>query len=574
MHGPNNSAILSFTGRRWLAPAPVDPATRDLFGLPAWVNGILTRRGIVGAPAVDRYLGPSLATLEDPGQMADMGAATARLSAAIARRELITVYGDYDVDGVCSTAILVEFLRTVGADVEYYIPDRRAEGYGLNESAVRALSERCRVLITADCGITAVREIAIAQEKGLDVVIVDHHQVGPVLPPAVACLNPHRPDCAFPFKGLCAAGVAFLLVVALRRVLREQGAFAAGAEPDVRRLLDLVAVATVADMVPVQHTNRTLVAAGLRVMSQGLRPGLRALCQVAKLDLNTLSATDLGYRIGPRINARGRMSQAVQAVDLMLTHDVQQATDLAAALDAANEERRHVELATVDAAMRQIDDAGYGDGAALVVYDPSWHPGVLGLVATRLVGRWHRPALVIGEGGKGSGRSIEGVDLHAALTAVAGHLQRYGGHPAAAGVTVDAANIPALRTAFCDEIERRAGKPPFVPILRPDIELDMAAVHLDMMQPLQRLAPFGQGNPEPLFVARQVHVRDKRRVGDAHLKLRLGQAAHDAIAFGLGRLYDTLPPTVDVLFHLERNLYQGRCNLQLRVQDLRDASAG
>lgn len=563
---------LSLTGRRWAGPTEPGPAPAPGgLAIPHWIRDLLLRRGISGDPAIGRYLEPSLASLEDPLHMADMAVAVQRLATAISLGERITVYGDYDVDGVCSTTVLVEFLRRVGAQVDYYIPDRRAEGYGLNETAVRELARRSQIMITTDCGITAVREIALARELGLDVVVVDHHQVGPTLPPSVANLNPHRPDCAFPFKGLCAAGVAFMLVMALRRHLREQGAFRTSPEPDVRELLDLVAVATIADMVPMQHTNRTLVAAGLRVMARGGRVGLRALCEVAKIDLSRLSATDVAFRIGPRINARGRMSHAVHGVDLLLTRDPTVAKQLAAALDAANELRRQVEKDTVEAAMLQIEREARGNDAALVAYDPSWHPGVLGLVATRLVGRWHRPAVVIGEGGKGSGRSIEGLDLHAALTACAGHLERFGGHPAAAGVTIDGTKVDAFRVALAAEVQGRLGAPPFVPVLRPDLELPSADLSLDMVLALQRLAPFGQGNPEPLFLARQVAVTSKRLVGLTHLKLRLGPQGHDAIAFGLGSFHDTLPAVVDLLFHLESNTYQGRTTLQLRIQDLRPA---
>jgi single-stranded-DNA-specific exonuclease len=569
MENCSPKARLSLTGRRWEWPGvPEHPEKPQSDGLPGWVSFLLQRRGVVGSEAVADYLEPSLGRLEDPHRMGDMPEAVARLLAARAAGEPVVVFGDYDVDGVCATAILVEFLRGVGCNVSYYIPCRRAEGYGLNAAAVTELAATCRLLVTVDCGITAHDEIGLARSLGMDVIVVDHHQVSTTLPPAVACLNPHRSDCGYPFKGLCAAGVAFMLAAAVRRALRDAGAFAGGQEPDLRVLLDMVALATVADMVPIQGANRVLVAAGLKRLRQAPRPGLLALCAVAKVDRAMVSATDLGFKLGPRINARGRMSQAGQAVELMLCRDPERARALAQELDVANELRRTVERITVEAAAERVEAEVLAEDAALVLYDAAWHPGVLGLVASRLVARFHRPALVIGEGGKGSGRSVEGVNLHAALTTAAAHLERFGGHPAAAGVTVLPEKVPALREALVAAVRATLGRPPFAPTLRPDLEVNAAMLDLTFADAVHQLAPFGQGNPEPLFAARGLPVRSKRIVGQTHLKLCLGDASADAIGFGMGELFDALPPRVDALFHVERNIYQGRVSLQLRLQDL------
>ncbi|HET6344511.1 MAG TPA: single-stranded-DNA-specific exonuclease RecJ [Myxococcota bacterium] len=562
-------ARLSLTGRRWEWPTvPRDPEKPRSDGLPEWIGLLLQRRGVVGAEAVAQYLEPTLALLEDPHLMEDMPRAVERLLAARASGEPVVVFGDYDVDGVCATGILVEFLRSVGCRVSYYIPCRRAEGYGLNATAVTELAVSTKLLVTVDCGITAHAEIGLARNLGMDVIVVDHHQVPEALPPAIACLNPHRPDCGYPFKGLCAAGVAFMLAAALRRALREAGAFRSAPEPDLRVLLDMVALATVADMVPIQGTNRVLVAAGLKRLRQSPRTGLLALCAVAKVDRALVSATDLGFKLGPRINARGRMSQAGQAVELMLCRDPERARVLAEELDAANEQRRSVERATVEAAASRVEAEGLTADAALVLHDPAWHPGVLGLVASRLVARFHRPALVIGEGGKGSGRSVEGVNLHAALSVAAPHLERFGGHPAAAGVTVLPEKVPALRETLAAAVRETLGCPPFAPTLRPDLEVNPAMLDLGFVEAVHKLAPFGQGNPEPLFAARGLPIRSKRVVGQTHLKLNLGDAGADAIGFGLGALHDDLPPRIDALFHVERNVYLGRVSLQLRLQDL------
>jgi single-stranded-DNA-specific exonuclease len=557
---------LSLTGRLWEWPQPV--ATPPEPGVPAWLGGLLARRGIEGPVAVQRYLEPSLTTLDDPGTMADMPAAAQRLAHAVVEREPITVYGDYDVDGVCSTSVLVDFLQRVGANVGWYIPDRRAEGYGLNESAVRDIATRSRVLVTADCGVTAAREVTVAKELGLDVIIVDHHRVPDTLPPALACLDPHRPDCAYPFKGLCATGVAFMVVGALRRALRAGSYFGAERpEPDIRELLDLVAIATVADMVPVVDTNRVLLAAGLRQIAAGRRPGLAALLTIADVDASRPSAGDIAFRIAPRINARGRMSHAAEAVELMLTKDVERARQLAAALDAANKERRRIEEETLAAALLRVESDGLAAHPGVVVSDPTWHPGVLGLVATRLVQRFHRPAIVIGEGGKGSGRTVEGVNLHDAMAAGSDLCLRFGGHSAAAGLTIEADNVPAFRERFGAAIRGQLGDAPYVTRLRPDLELTPEGLTLDMVADLERLGPFGQQNPQPLFVARDVRVRKKKIVGDQHLKLVLGD--HEAIAFRLGGLYEQLPDVVDVAFRLEKNVYNGRTTVQLEVEDLR-----
>jgi single-stranded-DNA-specific exonuclease len=533
---------------------------------------LLQRRGVVGTEVVARYLAPALSALEDPQCIADVDKAVQRLLLARANQEPVVIYGDYDVDGVCSTSIMVAFLRAVDVKVDYYIPDRRAEGYGLNHAAVLDLASRYRLLVTVDCGITAVDEIAAAQAAGLDVIVVDHHQVPERLPNALACLNPHRLDCAYRFKDLCAAGVAFMLCAVLRRSMREQGLYGPQMpEPDMRTLLDLVTVATVADMVPLCETNRVLVAAGLKRMRQTMRPGLLALCQVAKVDVQRLSAADIGFRIGPRINARGRMSQAALAVDLMLAADVQTAQPMAESLDKANQERRDVERQCVQAALEQVEAQKRGDDAALVVADATWHPGVLGLVASRLLARYHRPVVVIGEGGKGSGRSVAGVDLHAALVTCAAHLLRFGGHPMAAGVTIDDAQIDAFRVALGQAVAKTLGPPPYAPELKPDLEVDCDGLDMAFLASLEQLAPFGQGNPEPLFAARDVLVHDKRLVGETHLKLRLGAARLDAIGFGLGTQLAAVPQRIDALFHLERNVFRGQQSLQMRLVDLRAA---
>jgi single-stranded-DNA-specific exonuclease len=563
---------LSLTGKHWLWPEG-QPDSVAAGSLPAWVIDLLTRRGVAGPVAIERYLNPSLASLDDPLRMADMATAVEVILRALEGRQPITVYGDYDVDGVCSTALLVQLLSGLGAEVDYYIPDRRSEGYGLNQDAVREICKKARLLITTDCGITAHAEVAVARQLGCEVVVVDHHRTTETLPAANANLDPKRADCGFPFKELCATGVAFMLAGALRRFLRDGGHFAARPEPDLRELLDLVALATVADVVPMVGLNRVLVTAGLRRMAAGERVGLAALCEAAALDPTRLSSFDLGYRLGPRINARGRISHAGEAVELMLTRDAARARLLASALEAANRERRELEKRTVEAARRRLDSDGTAGEPAIVLYDPAWHPGVLGLVASRLASSQQRPAIIIGEGGKGSGRSIEGLDLHAAIGAASPHLLRFGGHAAAAGVTIEPDRVDAFRAAFTQAVRAQLGEPPYVAVLRPDLELAPERIDMAMLPVIERLAPFGHQNPEPLWVSAGVSVRSRRVVGSDHLKLTLGAGRLDAIGFGLGHLAEALPERLDVAYRLARDEYKGANRVQLRIEDLRESTA-
>jgi len=565
-------SFLSLTGRTWIWPKPLPK--QEIQGettLPWWAEVLLERRGIQEDEAINKYLQPSLSTLDDPLIMAGMHEALERITKAIQNNEHITVYGDYDVDGVCSSSTLVEFLQKVGAKTSFYIPDRRREGYGLNLDAVKQIAQESQLLITTDCGINANQEITWASQNGLDVIVVDHHQVPETLPPAIACLNPHRPDCAYPFKDLCAAGVAFMLVLALRRHLRDKGHFDERPEPDVRELLDIVALATVADMVPIHGTNRILVAAGLKRLRQNRRVGLAALCRVSNTDVPRMGATDLGFKLGPRINARGRVAHAAQAVDLMLTHDPERAQTLAAALEHANQKRKLIEQETLEEALVKVEAQKLHENASIVVHAEHWHPGVLGLVASKLVSRYHLPAIVIGEGGKGSGRTVNGLNLYQAMKNGSDSLLGFGGHPAAAGLTIEPKNIPNFYHDFSQAVVTQLGEPPFYVVLEPDLEVESQTINFKLIEQLEKLEPFGQGNPEPLLVMRNVEVQSKRLVGEKHLKLSLGQKGLDAIAFDFGTFMHKIPDKVDVAFHVERNVFRGNERLQLRIRDIRSS---
>ena len=559
---------LSYGQNLWVWPPLADWATGPK-NLPNWILYLLEKRGIQSEKEIADYLSPSLKDLPDPVLMADMDTASQRVADAVIKSEKITIYGDYDVDGVSSSALLTEFLREVGAKVDFYIPDRLTEGYGLNLGAIETIARNSRLLITTDLGITAVEEVNKANELGLDVVIVDHHQVPEELPKAVACLDPHRPDCKFPFEGLCATGVAFMLAIGVRRELRARGHFKNGIEPTLKSPLDLVALATVADMVPVKSTNRLLVRAGLQRLATQARPGLSALMQIAKIDPQWVTTGDLGYKIGPRINARGRLEHAGLAVELLLSKDPKQCQSIASSLDAANQERQRIEKQSVEEAIQFVEANNYERFSAFVIYQAEWHPGVLGLIASRLAHRYNRPTFIIGEGGKASGRSIPGVNLHAALEKSAELFIRFGGHKAAAGLTIVEENIEDFRQRFDRFVRDALGPPPYQKTLEPDLELPEEMISLGFLSELESLAPFGMENPEPLFVSKGLRVVSKKLVGKDHLKLVLGEQRLSAIAFGKGDLIDELPEQIDVAYRLERNIFRGQTSLQLRIEDLR-----
>jgi single-stranded-DNA-specific exonuclease len=550
-----------------------------------------------------RFLSPQLAHLPDPFGLKGIEAAVSRMVRALEQREAICIYGDYDVDGVTSTALLVSTLRKFAAcapvregnpgsaKIEFYVPQRLIEGYGLNLAALQKLSARgTKLLVSADCGVTAVAEIDGAAKLGLDVVVIDHHtasQSAEDLPRAVAILNPHQPGCTFPGRELAAVGVAFNLLLALRKRLREKGWFAHGLEPNLREALDLVALGTVADVVPLTGSNRVLVHHGLRELSRGARPGILALKEIAQLK-GEVTAGDVGFKLGPRINAAGRLDDASVGVRLLLSEDLTEARGLAAQLDKANAERQELQARiAVEALKRAEEIARGGERRSIVVCATDWHVGVVGIVAARLVERFHRPALVLAETdgvAKGSGRSIEGFHLYDALARCQSHLQKFGGHKHAAGMTLDARELPAFAEAFEREASSQLTDDQLTPRVRIDAKLEPRELEMGLADELQKLAPFGAGNPEPVFASHGLHVSeqrvlpDKRGTGPGHLKLRVGASGGadsesiGCIGFGLGdRKLDPGAP-VDAAFQLSVDTWNGNDRLQLKLKDVRSQS--
>jgi single-stranded-DNA-specific exonuclease len=536
---------------------------------------VLATRGLADPADAGRFLSPRLEDLPDPFTMKGMEAAVARLARAVEGGERIACYGDYDVDGVTSTTLLSGFLRSAGADVVTYVPHRLVEGYGLNGAAVQRLAgEGVHLLVTLDCGITSVAEVAEATRLGVDVVVVDHHTVPVELPAAAAILNPHQPGCAYPSKHLAAVGVTFNLAMALRRRLRERGRFGpTRPEPNLREALDLVALGTVADVVPLVEVNRTLVRFGLAEIGKARRPGVRSLLRVAGVATGEVTASQVGFRLAPRINAAGRLDDAGRGVRLLSTADPAAADALAEELDRENRARQEIERQILEEALADAAACVAGGARGLVLSRPGWHPGVVGIVASRVVERFHRPAVLVGVAdgvGKGSGRSIERFHLHDALSACAASLLRFGGHKHAAGVTIDPQAIPAFREAF----ERHAAlvlrDEDLVPRTRIEGWIDGALLDERAATDLERLAPFGAGNPEPVFGLRARPSR-ARQVGAAGVHLKLVLADRDAIAFQLGDRIGLCGAPVEAAVSVGFDDWDGMRRLQLRVRDLRAA---
>ena len=509
----------SLTGRRWVWRRGEDRiglGIAQLLGLPEIVGRLLAARGVAIDAAAD-FLEPTLrALLPDPSCLADMDVAAARLADAVRGAETVGVFGDYDVDGACSSALMASMLRGLGCVVITHVPDRITEGYGPNPGALLSLCERgARLVVCVDCG-TAAAEALGAIAGRADVIVLDHHKAEGPPPPVLATVNPNRLDCRSGLHMLCATAVAFMACVALLRVLRKTGFFASRQEPDLRDMLDLVALATVCDVMPLTGLNRALVAQGLKVMARRARPGISALLDVAMAREHPTAFT-CGFALGPRINAAGRISEADLGLRLLLSDDPLQAQSLAATLDAANRQRQTVEAAMLDDALAQAARQHEAGHAVLLVSGVDWHPGVVGIVAGRIKERFNRPALVgaLADGHvRGSGRSVPGIDLGAAVIAArqAGILSTGGGHAMAAGFGLLEMRLTALH-AFLNERLAAAAHLPRAADLLIEGTLAVQGATVELAQHLVRLAPFGSGNEEPIFVLPRARAVRAERIG-------------------------------------------------------------
>lgn len=568
-------------GPRWDLTACDEPAAAQLaasLGIAPVVARLLCQRGFADPELAARFLNPSLDHLHDPMQLAGMSAAVDRIFCAIARKERIAVHGDYDVDGVTSTVILRRALEMLGADVVHFIPERLKDGYGLQPAAVERLhADRVALIVSVDCGIRGADAGRRARELGVDLIITDHHEPDTVLPPAVAVINPKRRDCSYPDKNLAGVGVALKLVQALCR--------RAGRESWLPGFIKVAAIGTLADVVPLVGENRVIAKLGLDLLSKGPhKVGLRALIDVSGLTGKTIDSYHVSFLIAPRVNAAGRMSTPDIATRLLLASDetmVEEVRALALQLDAENV-RRQEEEAQILAAARKIvqTDPEIGARSVLVVAGDGWHRGVIGIVASKLVDAFHRPAIVLSiEDGvaQGSCRSISGFDMLGALERCAHLLARFGGHKQAAGLTLDASRVRELRAAVNAVADETLGPDDLMPRLRVDADLTFRGITGGVAAGVAALAPFGAGNPRPVFAARRVEIVDgPRKLKERHLKMSLRQDGRifRAVAWRAAERHDYLTEhraALDVAFSLEQNQYNGETYVELTLADLKES---
>lgn len=561
---------------RWLLPSPVDPEVAARLaaeaGIAAWVAEVMLRRGKGGVSETQRFLSPLLRTLSDPFLLPGMDAAVARIIAALEAKERIALYGDYDVDGVTSLTILARVLRASGGEVTAFLPHRVDEGYGLSADGVaRCVAVHApKLLIAVDCGTTSVAEITGLRERGIDTIVLDHHEPKEELPPVVAMVNPKV--SGENFRYLCSAGIAFKVAHALLKKRPVPGF-------DLKSVLDLVAVATVADIVPLVDENRVLVKAGLERLEHTIWPGLRALIDVAAIR-PPFDSGHVGFALGPRLNASGRLASAEASLELLMTDHATRATILAKMLDQQNKERREVEDDVCVKAEAQLRNRFVPESdAAIVVGGSGWHPGVVGIVASRIQRRYHRPTIVVGFDpfgiGKGSGRSIEGLSLVAALGESADLLEKFGGHEMAAGLTMRQEFFDEFRARFSSTARTMVTPEQLVPRIHLDAEIPFSAINFKLLDQLASMQPFGAENRQPVFIARRVtNVGEPRVMKERHISLTLRQGRQDIRAVWWGAAEYPLPPLPwDVAFTVSRNEWNGTVSPQVEVKDLRTSEA-
>lgn len=559
----------------WQVALKVPAHVQEKFGhIHPVMLQVLYNRGIITPADIQAFLEGHYLESTDPFLLPDMDKAVARIEQAIDQEEQIVVYGDFDADGVTSTVLLTQALRGLGVDrnlIRPYIPDRVDEGYGLNVDALTELKEKgASLVITVDCGIRSVHEVEHANRIGLEMIITDHHSLGPAMPPATAVINPKRPDVAYPDKMLAGVGIAYKLAQALKLSRPDRASY------QDEDLLDLVAIGTVADLAPLLKENRRLVIEGLQALNNSRRAGIAAIARTARLTPGSLTAESIAFGIGPRINAAGRLAHAYSAARLLTANNTQDANRFASELDGLNRQRQKLtaELSALAESMVQPD------APILIAADDQFVSGVVGLVASRLAEKYYRPAIIMEQGeeeSRGSCRSIDKFHITEALDEVADLLVRHGGHAQAAGFTVSNANLPEFLSRITQIAERKLADVELIPTLIVDAEIELDDVDWALFEHLQQLEPTGAANPQPVFLSRGVEVIHHRAVGQdgAHLQLTLaagsvsGYRELSAIAFRQGEWASHLPQTIDLVYSIGVNEWRGNKNLQLMVQDIR-----
>jgi len=564
--------------KRWLIKEQNPALSKKFsssFNISPLVSQLLINRGLESIDQADFFINATLKDLYSPFLMKDMDRAVQRIITAVEKKEKICIYGDYDVDGITATAVVLLFLREVNASVFYFLPNRLQEGYGLDTEALQKITrEGATLLITVDCGISDSEPIQYARTKNLDVIVTDHHEPPEKLPPAYAIVNPKQPGCSFPFKELAGVGVAFNLIMALRTKLREHGFWQQEPPPNLKNYLDLVALGTLADIVPLVDENRILVKSGLTVLSKGDRVGIRALKAVSAVPEGPVAGDAVTYRLAPRINASGRLSTAATAAELLITGDAGEAQRLARLLHEENIKRQQLEK-TITAEARAMIKGEEHLKKPLVLASPNWHPGVIGICASRLVEEYYRPTVLISidaktRQGRGSARSIHSFDLYHGLKQCAALLTSFGGHKYAAGLTIPAENIPAFEKQFSAIISAAMQDEDFIPCLEIDAQIPLSAISDDVVEDMEKLAPFGTANPEPLFCSLDLKSYSSMIVGNGHLKLKIKENGcfYDAIGFNMGTGHTLRDEEIKLAFVPQFNLWQGIKSIQLKLKDI------
>lgn len=550
------------------------PLLQDQLNVPAEIARLLAIRDINTFEQAKTFFRPESKDLYDPFLMKDMEDGACRLSSAIRNREKVVIYGDYDVDGTTAVSILYTFLKSFGLDVEYYIPHRFKEGYGINPDGIKfSIQKGADLIVSVDCGITAIEEAKYAKEKGIDLIICDHHTVGDVIPDAVAVLDPKRPDCSYPFDGLSGAGVGFKLVQGTTQKLGLPATL-----PD--QFLDLVAISIASDIVPIVDENRVLMRRGLELINTEPRVGIKALLNLIGAKMGSITTSSIVFSIGPRINAAGRMGDATTAVELMIADDPVTASRFASELESVNKMRKTADMETMNQATEMLENEyNIDDMSAMVLHSPDWHLGVIGIVASRLVDAHYRPAIMLStveDKIKGSARSIKGFNIYDALKECEDLLDQFGGHEFAAGLTMSRDNLDEFRQRMNEIAYNTLLNNDFKPELEISGELDLGQVDLKFWKLLSQFEPFGPGNMRPVFVSRNVCIEGLPSiVGNGHLKMKVktdNSAIFDAIGFNMHeyepKLRNCREDRIDVAYVLEENFWNGKRTIQMRLKDI------
>ena len=578
--------MLSALNKKWVFANAENETVGRLVeeqGLSALLAKLMVNRGLGDPDAARFFLDAQLDTVHDPFLMLGMDVAVRRIVQAIQNKETVTVYGDYDVDGVTSAALVVHFFRELGAPFDYYLPNRMEEGYGLNDKALETIKERgSKLVITADTGITALSQVAHANKIGVEVIVTDHHQISvDGLPDALAILNPHQPDCTYPFKFLSGVGIVFKLAAGIRRGLLDAG-WEAEKLPDLKKHLDLFTLGTIADMAPLVDENHVLTSHGLEALRTSVKPGVIALKSVIGIE-GKVDSSSVGFGMGPRLNAAGRLGQPDRGLHLLVSSDLNEAMEMAKSLEALNEERKETQKWCFEEAEylleRQVD---LENENVIVLASENFHQGVIGIVAAKLADKFYRPAILIAleEGvGKGSARSIPSFNLVKAMTQCSEHLIQYGGHAYAAGLNIEQDRVDAFRKAINEVGDEFLTEDCLVAELKVDATLTMQDISQETFKEIESLEPFGQMNKVPIFISREVRARDVKFVGreDNHVRFRAfqGNQFRNVIGFNLAHAFQSIDANqpVDIVYEMRRNTWGGRDSIEIKLLDLRNSHA-